>query len=93
MDPLSIAASIAGLVTLVDMVFSRTVSHVKAIKSTQSDLSRLAIELATLAETLHSLWLLAARMEAESLVTAINSKHVDGCRATLKEIMDRLNKL
>jgi hypothetical protein len=95
MDPLSIAASIAGLVTLADLVFRRSVSYVKAVKSSAGDLSRLATELRLLCGTLNDLSLLVTELEDEGDgdSIAIHSDHIGQCEKTLKEIKAKFPQL
>ncbi|CAG7565196.1 unnamed protein product [Fusarium equiseti] len=65
-DPLSIAASIAGLAALTGKVFKAFIDYGKGVKDARTDVSILTTELRTLSGMLTNLSLLATSLEAPS---------------------------
>ena len=65
-DPLSISASIAGLITIADSVFHRTFKYVKAVKEAPKEIAALSPELGILYGILNSLHLIAYQFETET---------------------------
>lgn len=64
MDPLSIAASVAGLASLTGQVFKVLNDYRNAVKDAKLDVTTLATELRTLSGMLHNISLLAATLKA-----------------------------
>ncbi len=64
MDPLSISASIAGLVSLADLVFRATTRYVKQAKESSREVRTLLGELRDFSVLLHSLSLVAYDLES-----------------------------
>lgn len=88
-DIMEVAASIAGLATLADIVFRRSIKYIKAVKSAPRDLSRLATELRLLCGVLKDLDLLITQLETQADKIAIQSEHIKECQNTLKEVEDK----
>lgn len=65
-DPLSITASIAGLVALADVVFSRTFRYVRAVQKASSEISALSSELGALYGVLCSVRSISMQLEGEA---------------------------
>ena len=65
MDPLSISASVAGLITLADLVLARGFKFLKMIKNANQEVTMLITEITSLYGVLHSLQLVALRFEGE----------------------------
>ncbi|KAJ3561470.1 hypothetical protein NPX13_g8934 [Xylaria arbuscula] len=63
-DPLSIAASVAGLASLAGQVFKTVIDYSNAVKDAKLDVKTLATELRTLSGMLHNLSLLAETLRA-----------------------------
>lgn len=61
-DPLSVAASIAGLLALADSAFRGVFRYSKAVSSAQDDVKALGTELRSIASVLHGVKLLAETM-------------------------------
>ena len=91
-DPLSVSASIAGLITITDTVFSRMVKYVKAVKAAPDEVSSLASAMGSLSGILHHLGLIAAQFEGEPSDTAIQVNHVHSCVQTVRKVEKILDK-
>lgn len=91
-DSLSVSASIAGLVTITDMVFRRTFRYVKAVKGAPKELSALTTAMGALSGILHNLCLLADQLEGESFDTTIQANHICSCLQTVEKIQGILDK-
>ena len=93
-EPLSISASIAGLVTLTDAVFRRTFNYVKAVKGAPNELSALLTAMGALSGILHNLSLIACQLEGELFESTIQASHIHLCLQTVdkvKSILDRFD--
>ncbi len=91
-DPLSVSASISGLVTLADIVFRRTYKYVKAVKKASKEISSLSAEIGTLYGILSNLQLVSHQLEDETFETTTRIHHIHSCYQTLehvKSILDR----
>ena len=91
-DPLSVSASIAGLITITDAVFRQTFKYVKAVKGAPDEVSSLTSALGTLSGILHNLQLVAAEFEGESFETTFQINHVYSCVQTVEKIEKILDK-
>ena len=91
-DPLSISASIAGLVTITDAVFSRTFKYIKAVKSAPNDLSALTLAMGALSGILNNLSLVSCQLEGESFDTTIQTNHIHSCLQTVDKVRTMLDK-
>jgi hypothetical protein len=91
-DPLSIAASIAGIVTLVDVVFCRLVKYSKSASNAAGEAKAWAAEINSLGGTLSSLARLARALEDESFDETLRMHHIDGCSRVLSELNNILKK-
>jgi hypothetical protein len=92
MDPLSISASIAGLITLADVVFSRTHKYYKGVKNAGEEIKHLASEIRALAGLLHGLRLTLEELEAEAEWTHFKAYQIYACNMTLTNIRTELDK-
>ncbi|OTA97078.1 hypothetical protein M434DRAFT_66317, partial [Hypoxylon sp. CO27-5] len=92
-DPLSISASIAGLVTLADVVFLRLMKYVRSVKNAVKEVEELAREINVLGGALNSLSRLARSFDDEP---ADNKKfrmhHIEACSDILADIQKKLKK-
>lgn len=88
MDPLSLAASISGLVSFADTVFTRVHKYIRAAKGAKQEIQALSDEINWLAATLRSLGALASELEAEGDVfdPSLLVHLVGHCRQTLDKI-------
>lgn len=91
-DPLSVSASISGLVTLADIVFRRTYKYVKAVKKASKEISALSAEIGVLYGILTNLQLVSRQLEDETFESTTRTHHIHSCYQTLehvKSILDR----
>jgi hypothetical protein len=94
MDPLSVAGSIAGLISLSDMIFRKLYHYVKDVKNAEKEIRTLKNEVASLNGVLHNIYLIAQDLEAdEAQDHSLRLSHVSACLATLYELDDTLNKM
>ncbi len=91
-DPLSVAASIAGVISLADSVVRLIHGYAKAASVAENEVLDLAIEVKSLSDVLHSLPALASRLEAGPFATTFRMHHIYGCQQTLLRIETRLKK-
>ena len=91
-DPLSVSASIAGLVAITDTVFRRTFKYVKAVKGAPNELSALTAAMGALSGILHNLSLVACQLEGESFDTTIQANHIHSCLETVDKVKIILDK-
>ena len=91
-DPLSAAGSIAGLVAIADVVFSRTFRYAKAVKVAAKEIEKLASEIGSLSGVLHSLFLVASELGKETIEPNLRLHHINSCRATLTKIQRELER-
>ncbi|KAI4126477.1 MAG: hypothetical protein LQ338_003727 [Usnochroma carphineum] len=91
-DPLSVSASIAGLVTLADIVFRRTYLYVKAVKSAQKEISALSAEVGALYGILSNLRLVSRQLEEELFESTTRIHHIHSCYQTLEHVRSILGR-
>jgi hypothetical protein len=65
MDPLSVVGSIAGIISLADVVFRKLFHYVQDIKNAEKEARDLKNEVAALSGVLHNLQLVARDLEAD----------------------------
>lgn len=95
MDPVSISASIAGLVSLADLVFRTGTRYVRAVRDSRKEVEELLQEVKNLSLLLHSLSLAAFDMElvdtnsrSEDTTHSSNLKphHLHDCYQVLRRL-------
>ncbi|KAI1741312.1 ankyrin repeat-containing domain protein [Xylaria scruposa] len=93
MDPLSISASIAGLVSLADIVFRTATSYAKQVRESSREVQTLLSELKDFSVLLHSLSLVAYDLETSASTQSTQSydpnlkvKLVFNCQKILNRI-------
>ena len=91
-DPLSVAASIAGLVNLADVVFGRVYKYVKAVKSSSKEVERLSSEVGALYGILSNLHLIAGQLGESNYESTMRLEHVHACQKTLERIESILQR-
>ena len=91
-DGLSVAASIAGLVSVTDIVVRRLHGYIKAAKNAEKEIAALTAEITSLYGILNSLHLVACRFEGEELDTTMQIHHIYSCHQTLLKITALLDK-
>lgn len=97
MDPLSIAGSIAGLVSLADLVFRTTVAYIKCVKEARKEVEDLLEEVKQFSLLLHNLSLVTSGLEitTESISSPssdFRSTFMLDCQQVLGRIKDNLEK-
>ncbi|KAF5985512.1 putative ankyrin repeat protein [Fusarium bulbicola] len=93
-DPLSMAASIAGIIALADLVFKTVFSYTYKAKEAKRDVESLKEEISGLSNALRILDALAYELEAENgpRDVALNAKLLDQCRENLNAINQKVQK-
>ncbi|EQB47588.1 hypothetical protein CGLO_13239 [Colletotrichum gloeosporioides Cg-14] len=93
-DPLSISASIAGLVTLADVVFLRLTKYIKSVKNAEKEVADLRKEVNLLGGAVNMLSRLASghEMEDEPFNKDFRMHHIEGCAFILNEISQKTKK-
>ena len=92
-DPLSIAASVAGLASLAGQVFKTVIDYSNAVKDAKLDVTTVATELRTLSGMLHNLSLLAITLKASgSSRILFGESQITNLTRIIKNIEAELNK-
>ena len=91
-DPLSISASISGLVTLADIVFGRIYKYVKAVKKAPKDIAGLSAEIGALYGVLSNLHLVSRQLEYEQAESTTRIHHIHSCYQTLERVRSILDR-
>ena len=91
-EPLSISASITGLVAIADTVFGRTFKYIKSVKEAPKEIAALSSEIGALYGILSHLHLMACQFEGKTIETAIQVQHIHSCCQTLGKVKTRLDK-
>jgi len=93
-DPLSISASIAGLMTIADIVIRNGYKYIKAVRESDKAVASLINEVNSLSGTLHSLRNIAEGLEGENVpfISTTQVHHVESCYRTLRKINELLDK-
>lgn len=94
MDPFSISASIAGLVSLADLVFRTATKYVKGVRGSRQEVSDLLDEVKSVSLLLHNLSLVAFELESDSATSEtaaeqsnhVKPHHLHGCQKVLKRL-------
>lgn len=92
--PLSVAGSIAGLVSIADSVFTRTYRYARGVKNAEKDIAELASGIRSLSGLLHGLALVIEELQKDTTSeTNFRLHHINACRATLTKVENKLEKL
>lgn len=86
MDPLSVSASVAGLITLTELIVSRGYEFVKGVKNAKAEIGQLLAEITALFGVLQSLRLVALRFEGNHFNAALQLHHLQTCRELVNRI-------
>ncbi|KAK8064209.1 hypothetical protein PG996_008861 [Apiospora saccharicola] len=89
-DPLSIAAGIAGLISLADLVFTHLVDYGKSVKNAGAESRQLAKEVIMLRGLLDSLKRLADTLDNDTFSSKYGNSYLEACKKTLNDIVDLL---
>ncbi|KAF4901910.1 Vegetative incompatibility protein HET-E-1 [Colletotrichum fructicola] len=92
-DPLSVAASIAGLISVADVVFTRLVKYGKAVNNAEKELKELTKDVNLLGGSLDSLSRLARALEDGSFSKNLHMDYIDDCNEMLEEMKEKLGKV
>jgi hypothetical protein len=92
MDPLSLSASIAGLISITDMIAGRSYKYIKEARGASKEVKKLLEEITDLFGILNSLRLVASRYQDEAFDSTMQSQHIHTCHTLLEKIKDRLDK-
>ncbi|KZL87691.1 ankyrin repeat protein [Colletotrichum incanum] len=76
-DPLSIAASIAGLITIADIVFGRLVKYGRSVKGAEKEIRELVKEINLLAARRINEWLEELSQHKENINLALSANTMD----------------
>ncbi|KAI8219680.1 hypothetical protein K4K54_009323 [Colletotrichum sp. SAR 10_86] len=91
-DPLSITASVGGIVSLSVAVFQRVTKFSKEAKDAEKKVKELATQIRNLSGVLQNLELLASSLEDQSSATTFGAHHLQACKNTLYKIEEHLKK-
>ncbi len=91
-DPLSVAASIAGVIALVDLVFSRLVKYAKSASNAATEAKAWVAEVNIVGGLLSNLSRLARALEDEPFDPALRMHHIDGCHRVLNDMHNLLKR-
>lgn len=93
-DPLSLAASLAGLVSLADTVFRYVYKYMRGAVAAKEEITRIAQELQSFIGILRGVQVLAQSLEEEgdTYDPSIRVHHVYYCEQTLNKIYDRMKR-
>jgi hypothetical protein len=91
-DPLSVAASVAGLITIAETVIRNGYQYVRDAEGAGSQIATLILEITNLFGVLHSLRLVACRFEGEDFDSTMQIHHIQSCYEILDKIQKQLDK-
>ncbi|TEA16850.1 hypothetical protein C8034_v000857 [Colletotrichum sidae] len=92
-NPLSIAASITGLVTLADVVFDRLTKYRRSVQDAEKEIEDLGKEINVVGGALNSLARLARALESGYFDANLRMHHIESCSDTLNERDKKFKKL
>lgn len=87
MDPLTISASVAGLITLTELIVSRGYEFLKGVKNAKDEITQLLVEVTALFGVLQSLRLVALRFEGQHFDTTLQLECIQSCQ----KLVDRIH--
>jgi len=93
MDSLSLSASIAGLISITDMIAGKSYKYIKEARGASKEVKKLLEEITDLFGILNSLRLVASRYQDEAFDSTMQSQHIHTCHTLLEKIKDRLDKV
>jgi hypothetical protein len=92
MDPLSISASVAGLISIADLIAEKSYRYIKEAKGAAKEIKKLLEEITALFGILNSLRLVAARYEGDIFDPTMQAQHIHSCHELLEDIKSRLDE-
>jgi hypothetical protein len=95
MDPLSLSASIAGLIMITNSIVTNGFKYLPEFKQSDETIRSLFNEVNLLFGTLHSLQNIATRLEHEqsSIPHTTRIHHINACDKTLRKVETQLEKV
>ncbi|KAK6085081.1 ankyrin repeat protein [Seiridium cupressi] len=94
-DPLSVASGIAGLISLADIIFVKTIQirkHYKVAKNAENDVEYFSTQISIIAGTLKRLDLLAEALKDEPFDHSLKPEVITACFHTLSAIRQKIRK-
>ncbi|KAH9905180.1 hypothetical protein F4778DRAFT_696481 [Xylariomycetidae sp. FL2044] len=91
-DPLSIAGSIVGIVSLADTVLRSLYRYDHSVSQASEEIKELLVEVQALTGVLHNISVLADTLGGGSDRQTLKLQHAYACLHTLKEIDDRTSR-
>ena len=91
-DPLSVSASIAGLITFAEIIFCRTYKYAKAVRGAPREISALSSEINALYGTLQRLQLVTCQFEEELFDSTVRIEYLHCCSQTLEKVRVKLGE-
>lgn len=96
MDPLSVAASVAGLVTLADLVFRTATKYRKDVKDARKEVDSLLAEIKNTSLLLHNLSFIAFELESSATADgksapSLQLHHLYDCKKILRRLEQGLS--
>ena len=91
-DPLSISGSIAGLVSLADIVFSRTYKYVRAVSNASKDIVKIFSEISDLYGILVRLRLMCDQLNDDPFEWTARIHLFHSCHKTLEKLRSTLDR-
>ena len=91
-DPFSVSASIAGLVSLADLVFNRAYKYTKDVRGASEEVKTLVQSIGALSGILHNLLLIARQVEGEASDSTTQIDHISSCYLTIVKMRRILEK-
>lgn len=89
-DPLSVAASVAGLVSLADIVVQHLVRYIREVQDAKSEVSALLREVSTLGGILKSLEVVVAQLDSGPVDTSSQTHVIHSCYTLLERLRNLL---
>jgi Fungal N-terminal domain of STAND proteins len=91
-DPLSMSASILGLVGAAHAVIDKLVTYVKSVKGAEKEVKALLVKVSSLSGIADGLHTLVKTMESQEFEKMMRAEHIYFCQKTLEEIGHQLDK-
>ncbi|KAI9648079.1 hypothetical protein NHQ30_002708 [Ciborinia camelliae] len=92
MDPLSMSASISGLISILGVMVEKSYKYINTVRGYAQDVKQLVDHMTDLYGILNKLRLVASRFDDESITSTIQLQHINSCRTLLEKIKERLDK-
>ena len=90
-EPLSAAASIAGLISLAEVVFRRTYRFLRNVRNAEREIADLSIAVSSLCGVLRGVELVVQELQAIDSVPGLSKKEIHDCATTLNSLREKLS--